>query len=411
MEVAMITVIDSPCGFGKTQYMINMINENPTKNYIYITPYLNEVGRIKNNTKFLQDKITRFVEPVYTKKKKKYDCLIDYIYDSKDIVSTHSLFSRCSKEIVDTIKQNKYTLILDEVMSVVKVLDISYRDIKLILDKGIAELGYHNELIWKVQDYSIIDRYGDIYDLCMNNHVYVYNNRALIWTFPIEIFSAFKDVYICTYMFDAQIQKYYYDLYNVRYAKMSIVNNELVDYVEQKSNTDKIHIVYNDKLNNIGEDDFSLSKSWYKHNKDKLKFVKNRIYNFVRNIAPIISKEKVSYKDTLWTTYKDYKSNLSGKGYSKSFLPCNMRATNDYINTYVVAYMINVFLNPIILQFFKARDVTINQDKYALSEMIQFIYRSAIRNDVDIYVYIPSKRMRNLLEEYIGKQIRYDMPF
>ena len=43
--------------------------------------------------------------------------------------------------------------------------------------------------------------------------------------------------------------------------------------------------------------------------------------------------------------------------------------------------------------------------------MIQFIYRSAIRNDVDIYVYIPSKRMRNLLEEYIGKQIRYDMPF
>ena len=88
-----------------------------------------------------------------------------------------------------------------------------------------------------------------------------------------------------------------------------------------------------------------------------------------------------------------------------------MRATNDYINTYVVAYMINVFLNPIILQFFKARDVTINQDKYALSEMIQFIYRSAIRNDVDIYVYIPSKRMRNLLEEYIGKQIRYDMPF
>ena len=84
MEVAMITVIDSPCGFGKTQYMINMINENPTKNYIYITPYLNEVERIKNNTRFLQDKITRFVEPVYTKKKKKYDCLVDYIYDSKN---------------------------------------------------------------------------------------------------------------------------------------------------------------------------------------------------------------------------------------------------------------------------------------------------------------------------------------
>lgn len=407
----MITVIDSPCGFGKTQYMINMINENPTKNYVYITPYLNEVERIKNNTKFLQDKITRFVEPVYTKKKKKYDCLVDYIYDSKDIVSTHALFSRCTREIVDIIKQNKYTLILDEVMSVVKVLDISYRDIKVILDKGIAEIDSRHELIWKVQDYSITDRYGDIYDLCTNNHVFVYNNKALIWTFPIEIFSAFKDVYICTYMFDAQIQKYYYDLYSVKYTKMSIVNNELVDYIEQKSNTDKIHIVYDDKLNSIGWDDYSLSKSWYRTNTDKLKFVKNKIYNFVRHIAPIISKDKVSSKDILWTTYKDYKSALSGKGYSKAFLPCNMRATNNYINTYVVAYMINVFLNPIILQFFKSRDVTINQDKYALSEMVQFIYRSAIRNGVDVYVYVPSKRMRNLLEKYIGKHIRYDMPF
>lgn len=215
------------------------------------------------------------------------------------------------------------------------------------------------------------------------------------------VFTSFMNVSIYTFMFKGQLLRHYFDLNNIKYE---LVKTEPI-------NLKNIHLLDDYKLNNIDEDDYSLSKSWYKTNKDKLKFVKNRIYNFVRNIAPIISKEKVSYKNTLWTTYKDYKSNLSGKGYSKSFLPCNMRATNDYINTYVVAYMINVFLNPIILQFFKDRDVTINQDKYALSEMIQFIYRSAIRNDVDIYVYIPSKRIRNLLEEYIGKQIRYDMPF
>ena len=42
----MITVIDSPCGYGKTSYAINMINDNPTKNYIYITPFLTEVKRV-----------------------------------------------------------------------------------------------------------------------------------------------------------------------------------------------------------------------------------------------------------------------------------------------------------------------------------------------------------------------------
>ena len=178
------------------------------------------------------------------------------------------------------------------------------------------------------------------------------------------------------------------------------------------SNTDKIHFIYNDKLNSIGDDTYALSKTWYIHNEDKIKFVKNRLYNFMRNVAPnYVINHKLSYKDILWTTYKDYRHKIAGNGYSKAFLSCNMRATNDYMNTYVIAYTVNIFLNPILVQFFRDKGVEIDQDKYALSEMIQFIYRSAIRNNKDIYVYIPSKRMRNLLYEYTGPKICYDRGF
>ena len=407
----MITVIDSPCGRGKTQSMITMINENPTKNYIYITPFLDEVERIKEHTKFAYDKLPRFVSPSYKNHKKKYDSLIEYIYDAKDIVSTHSLFSRCTKDLISIIKQNKYTLILDEVMDVVRVLDISKEDIGMLIKYGIAEVNENSELIWKEPNYKYTDRFGDIMDLCKNNHVYVFNNIALIWTFPIEIFTAFQDVYICTYMFDCQIQRYYYDLFNVPYTKKSIVNNEIVDYIEQKDNVDKIHIIDNDKLNSIGIDRYSLSKSWYKNNENKLKFVKNKIYNLVNNVMPLYLNTKISYKDIIWTTFKNYKSKLSGKGYTKSFLPCNIRSTNDYCDRYIVIYMINVFLHPILIKFFRDKGVEIDQDKYALAEMIQFIYRSSIRNNKDIYVYIPSFRMRNLLNKYIGPRICYDRGF
>ena len=407
----MITVIDSPCGRGKTQSMIDMINENPTKNYIYITPFLDEVERIKEHTKFAYDKLPRFVSPSYKNHKKKYDSLIEYIYDAKDIVSTHSLFSRCTKDLISIIKQNKYTLILDEVMDVVRVLDISKEDIGMLIKYGIAEVNENSELIWKEPNYKYTDRFGDIMDLCKNNHVYVFNNIALVWTFPIEIFTAFQDVYICTYMFDCQIQRYYYDLFNVPYTKKSIVNNEIVDYIEQKDNVDKIHFIYSDKLNSIGDADYSLSKSWYKNNSEKLKFVKNKLYNYIHNYMPLILGHRLTYKDILWTTYKDYRHKIAGNGYSKAFLSCNMRATNDYMNTYVIAYTVNIFLNPILVQFFKDKGVEIDQDKYALSEMIQFIYRSAIRNNKDIYVYIPSKRMRNLLYEYTGPKICYDRGF
>ena len=43
------------------------------------------------------------------------------------------------------------------------------------------------------------------------------------------------------------------------------------------------------------------------------------------------------------------------------------------------------------------------EDKFALSELVQFVFRSAIRNNKPIDVYIPSKRMRDLFEEWLKK--------
>ena len=43
------------------------------------------------------------------------------------------------------------------------------------------------------------------------------------------------------------------------------------------------------------------------------------------------------------------------------------------------------------------------EDKFALSELVQFVYRSAIRNGKPIDVYIPSKRMRDLFLEWLKK--------
>lgn len=40
--------------------------------------------------------------------------------------------------------------------------------------------------------------------------------------------------------------------------------------------------------------------------------------------------------------------------------------------------------------------------KYALSEMIQWIFRSRIRNNESINIYIPSSRMRNLLQNFFA---------
>ena len=52
-----ITIIDSIMGSGKTTWSIDKMNNDIENNYIYITPYLTEIQRIKQqvtNKKFYE---------------------------------------------------------------------------------------------------------------------------------------------------------------------------------------------------------------------------------------------------------------------------------------------------------------------------------------------------------------------
>ena len=63
--------------------------------------------------------------------------------------------------------------------------------------------------------------------------------------------------------------------------------------------------------------------------------------------------------------------------------------------------MANRFIDPNIRNFFASKGITINEEHFALAEMLQWIWRSAIRDDKPIRLYIPSRRMRELLQNWI----------
>lgn len=88
----------------------------------------------------------------------------------------------------------------------------------------------------------------------------------------------------------------------------------------------------------------------------------------------------------MWTTYTEYRSKIKGNGYTKGFIGCNARAFNKFKHKTSVAYLVNRYVNPIIFGFFDERGIRIDQDLYALSEMLQWIWRSAIREDKEINV-------------------------
>ena len=71
----------------------------------------------------------------------------------------------------------------------------------------------------------------------------------------------------------------------------------------------------------------------------------------------------------------------------------------------IFAYLINKHSDPIIIKFLNSKGATINEDIYSLSELIQFVWRSAIRDNKPINLYIPSERMRNIFKAWLDNEI------
>ena len=143
-----------------------------------------------------------------------------------------------------------------------------------------------------------------------------------------------------------------------------------------------------------------MSMSWFLRGENELqiKQLKNNVYNFFRHITNTPSNKN------MWTCYKDYKGKLKGKGYSKGWIPCNSRATNEFSDRTALAYCINKYINPYYKTFFSTKGIEFDEDKYALSELLQWIWRSQIRNGQPIDLYIPSKRMRGLLIAFLNNE-------
>lgn len=394
-----INVVDSIMGSGKTSAIINAIKKSSDScKFMFITPYLTEVDRIKEQCINKNFKSPKAIDG------KKTNGIKTLLINGDNIVSTHALFHQFDEEIFELIKVKEYILILDEVTDVIEPYNISKDDLDDILEKSkYAHIDENHFIVWDEPSYK--GKFTEFKNLCELGSVIEYGGGIIVWLFPIKSFEAFKSVYILTYLFDGQVQKWYYDYHNVEYrrfvacqinGKYKIIDRP-IGYRDRIIDKSLITICDNEKLNNVGYLETALSKSWYE------KAVKNKLITTVKNNTTnwFINISKAKSPDILWTTFKDYQTKVKGNGYTKSFIAMNMRASNDYRDRHYLAYLCNRYINPIIGKFFYSNNIDVNQEAFALSEMLQWIWRSAIRDGEHISIYIPSRRMRNLLINWL----------
>jgi len=426
-------------GSGKTTWVFSHIEQRSKEKWIFVSPYLKECGghdtskdvthkgRIKEKLPTLDFKNPC---PKHGKGSKK-ESFKKYITEGHNIATTHQLWTMLDAECADIIAEQGYNLVIDESLNLVEPFDdFTSFDIELALKAGAMKPNEDNRLIW---DDSIFrnQRYfgtmSELRTLCNIGALYLYGDEVVIYQVPPKIIQSAQEIIVLTYGFAHSVMGAWCSVYDVPYyidrtVKLHKSNATILSELKDRLNLVPIPKPILDMAQEEKDQGRSiLNKTWYdeRATKEDLETLKKSFRIVVDNSfdgGPIF-----------WTTFKDYKEALQGKRFTRKkriklddadftrdpFVAKNMRASNEYRDCTNCIYAVDVRMNPWLYGYLKSRGAEeLDEDIYALLEMVQFLFRGAVRNQDDdekypnhMNVLIASPRMLKLLQKWLTGKI------
>lgn len=403
LEAKGIRICDAIMGSGKTEAAIKWMNDSPDETkFVFVTPYLSEVERIKSSCQRKD-----FKEPARKKQRKLFG-LKDLLAAGENIATTHNLFGTLDADALQLVRKNHYHLVLDECiyetgLKMTGGIEFCEEDFDICLRAGLIDIDEDGEVKWVEKDYN-----GRMYSFmksALSGDPMIYNEGYFYRKLSGEEYTSFESVTLLTYLFPFQMQRALFDIMGLDYSFIGVektsagyvFTDEIVDPPYAAEIIDHIHIIDDERMNSIGEDENALCVSWYER-KRKTNGLLKQIGNNIRWAA---TQEGAKCSDAMWTVFKESVDKIDTHGYKSGFVPCNARASNEYCDRWFVAYCVNIFLNPAVKRYFESRHCYLDSEGYALSEMVQWVWRSAVRSGRDIALYVPSSRMRRILKEWL----------
>lgn len=441
-KITTIKVVDAPTGEGKTTALINHLKTdyNPFtapleggERFIVMVPLVTECERIYNALK--EGGIAVYMATIEGRKNRD---TLDAIERGENIITTHRFYEMEINELFKTLKESStnkgkyfYSLFIDEEPTIeIDIKDSPLGNLPSLTPSDIEEMKGRNiiainpdsnRINWTApEDLSVIYRhyrkFFTGYTVYLSKEAYQggKENPFIILMNP-ELWSMFKSVTVLSYRvryspFHAYCELFRFPIEYCHIDRNPITNDSLFKegYIDKKPKGYKrLNICKEPHLLATFDREYKeipskgLSYSWYtnKAKPKQLKKIKSYMDKCIRGY---------SCSSILWTSFKDNMKALKIPKHGISltnWTACNTRATNDYSNRTNVIYPINRYMNPFKASFWKAQGIVIDTDNWALNELIQFLWRSNLRvadSELSVNVYIPSERMRGLLEAWIN---------
>ena len=414
-----VVVIDALCGQGKTESVIEMMQKDVNGKFLYVTPYLSECHRVAGtiydpvdeDKKPITDEDGEYIYEDAARLKdfkfkhpddsfgKKGKSLCALLSSGENVVSTHALFTELGSNAIEAAKD--YTLIIDESVNAYtqdgrhKTIAHALSRKIMYLDEDGITLRFDRNRFGEATEDNPDTAKGSLYESiaaqCDLGQLLLIRNKTVVWEMSADLLKNFKRVIICTYMFEGSEMSVYLKKKGIDYTVQKLLGAKTAKDVAHL-----IEVLDDSKLNSVGATG-KLSSSAFSH-KDKKAALCETMRRNLQNI--FTNKWKAKADDRLWTCFVANKKTIGGEKYLNQFLSYNYKATNDYMDVHHVAFLIDVHTNPNIVEASEIKGGNIDQELYAVSSLIQFIFRSAVRKGEPIKLYLPSLRMRELLDRW-----------
>lgn len=431
-----INIVDSIMGSFKTSAAINYINQHPDQHYLYVSPLLSECARIQEKCPSLD-----FRQPDDTGAiQSKSGDLLRLLREGFNVAISHELFKLLREDATDYIRD--YCLILDEELSTIEPHKVTRNDLEIMQEQELLQIDpVTKQLIWLNDSYK--GDYKRHMEAVKRQDLFELAPNQVFWMFNAELFKSFDHVFILTYLFEGCILASYLNINHINYGYYHVEQTDTGHQFkeghrktpsEQKQKIKSLLNIYEGplntnylskkELNSTAKADSALSKNWFDSKKSKI--AKAPIEQIKNNAVNYISHIRRAYKnECLWSTFKQYANKFDcprlkyrcAKRDSKkgngcldcksrdscrvNFLACNCRATNKFKDKTVLIYLLNIYPSPVISDYLAINGYPLDADTYALAQLLQWIWRSAIREDKPVYLYLPSSRLRKLLYQYL----------
>lgn len=433
--VTKIEVLDALCGTGKTHAIIGWMHNNPTKRYMYVSPLISEIeDRVVPDCSELG-----FMCPEASQTRSKGEHLLELLSEGHNIAFTHNLYTRLTKEHLQAVKDQGYTMIIDEEVSMIEPLESSEyggtgytnNDLKYLYNDGKVKVlpEEYGRVVWNWESYGTKAQYSRLKSMCDMGMLYCADFKkdrktgdrideihSLVTQLPLELLECCERVILLSYLFSGSIMDSFLRLRGVNIEPFDReaegVKLQYTDEYIKRKIKPRIKMIETPTTKKVGRK--QLTYTWY--SKEFGKEEADLISAAIRSVGRTVGATK---EDMMWTAPKDRafgnkinKHYIKPRGYPAQtcFVYCSARATNDYAKRHTLVHALYRHPNLTVEKYLAHYGIDVDTDNFAVAELVQWIWRSRIRNAEagNINLCILSRRMNILFQDWLDKNNEND---